>query len=208
MKTDDLIGLLAQDLATPPRRPHAVLARWLPVAAAAAALLLVLTLGLRAGLPSAPVLGVTAQKWLFGAAIAAAAGVAALRLSRPDAPQRGAVAAAGAGLLAIAAAFALDGGGRGFADVLVLGGLKCLVVVPLLALPVGAAFMAALREGAPASPALAGGLAGGAAGGIAILIYALHCTEDGAAFVAVWYMAAALLCAGMGAAAGARLLRW
>jgi hypothetical protein len=46
---------------------------------------------------------------------------------------------------------------------------------------------------------------GGAAGAA---IYAFHCPETALPFMAVWYVAAIALVAGLGAVLGRRLLRW
>jgi len=46
------------------------------------------------------------------------------------------------------------------------------------------------------------------AGSIGALIYALHCTEMAAPFLATWYVAGMLLPAAAGALLGPRLLRW
>lgn len=86
--------------------------------------------------------------------------------------------------------------------------MVCLIAIPTLALvPLGAA-LAAMRAGAPASPALAGGAAGLLAAAVAAALYAFHCFDDSPLFVVTWYTLAALPVIALGAAIGYRLLRW
>jgi hypothetical protein len=84
----------------------------------------------------------------------------------------------------------------------------CMRMIPMLAAPVLAALIIALRAGAPLRPALTGALAGAASAGIAALIYASHCPDDSPLFVATWYPLATLICMGVGALAGRRFLAW
>jgi hypothetical protein len=46
------------------------------------------------------------------------------------------------------------------------------------------------------------------AGGAGAAVYALHCPESGAPFVAIWYSMGILLACGLGALLGPRVLRW
>jgi hypothetical protein len=84
----------------------------------------------------------------------------------------------------------------------------CLRTIPLLAAPMLAALIVALRAGAPMHPALTGALAGAASAGIAAFLYASHCPDDSPLFVATWYPLATLICMGLGALAGRRFLAW
>jgi hypothetical protein len=84
----------------------------------------------------------------------------------------------------------------------------CLRMIPLLAAPILAALIVALRAGAPLDPALTGALAGAASAGVAALLYASHCPDDSPLFVATWYPLATLFCAAVGALAGRRFLAW
>jgi hypothetical protein len=86
--------------------------------------------------------------------------------------------------------------------------MGCMVLIPLLsALPL-VVMIIALRQGAPARPALAGAVAGLVAAGIAATFYATHCQNDSPLFMAVWYAMATAIVAAAGALLGARLLRW
>jgi hypothetical protein len=86
--------------------------------------------------------------------------------------------------------------------------MHCTMMIPLLAAPVIAALIVAMREGAPLHPALTGALAGAASAGIAALLYASSCPDDSPLFVATWYPLATLICMGVGALAGRRFLAW
>ena len=84
----------------------------------------------------------------------------------------------------------------------------CAFSIVLIALPVGLGGIWALRGLAPLRPPAAGAAAGVMAGGTGAAVYALHCPELGAPFLAVWYVAGIALAALLGALAGHRLLRW
>jgi hypothetical protein len=84
----------------------------------------------------------------------------------------------------------------------------CLMFIPLLSLPPLAGLIFALREGAPANPALSGALAGAASAGLSAMIYATNCTDDSPLFVASWYPIATLVVVAVGALAGRRFLSW
>jgi hypothetical protein len=84
----------------------------------------------------------------------------------------------------------------------------CLTLIPLLSIGPLACLLAALREGAPSSPGLAGAVAGLAASGIAATFYAANCTDDSALFVITWYPIATLIVTTAGCLIGRKLLRW
>ena len=86
--------------------------------------------------------------------------------------------------------------------------MHCTVTIPLLAAPVLAALVVALRAGAPLHAALTGAMAGAAAAGVGALVYASSCPDDSPLFVATWYPLATLICMGAGALAGRRFLAW
>ena len=84
----------------------------------------------------------------------------------------------------------------------------CVLAISLLSLPLLAAALLALRRGAPSHPALAGAFAGALSAGLAATLYASHCTDDSPLFVATWYTLAVVVVAGIGALAGARVLKF
>lgn len=86
--------------------------------------------------------------------------------------------------------------------------LNCLTFIPLIGIGPLAAFLFALRHGAPTRPSLAGAVAGLVAGGLAATFYAAHCTDDSPLFVATWYPLAIAVLAIVGALAGRLFVRW
>jgi len=87
--------------------------------------------------------------------------------------------------------------------------LLCITCIPLNAIFPFAAIVFVMRQfGAPTHLAQAGALAGLAGGSISAVVYALHCTDDSLAFVALWYGLTIGLCAVVGALLGPRLLHW
>ena len=84
----------------------------------------------------------------------------------------------------------------------------CMTMIPMMAAPILAALIVALRAGAPQHPGWTGALAGAAAAGLASFLYASHCPDDSPLFVATWYPLATLICAAVGAWAGRRFLEW
>jgi hypothetical protein len=84
----------------------------------------------------------------------------------------------------------------------------CTTMIPMMAAPILAALIVAMRAGAPQHPGWTGALAGAASAGIASFLYATHCPDDSPLFVATWYPIATLICAAAGAWAGRRFLAW
>jgi hypothetical protein len=210
MKTDRLIETLAADTRRPPD-PARLLALSLPVAAIVSAILLVIALGLRenvAAVLASPVL----FKTLLPLGLGASAVALALRLARPGLrpgwPLAGIAAAlalaAGSFLLALFDTPAPMQGAKVLGDSI----RTCLLSIPTLAIPLLAAALWALRQGASLSPGLSGLAAGLAAGGLSAAIYSLHCPEDSPLFFVTWYGLAILAVTLAGHLLGARLLRW
>lgn len=84
----------------------------------------------------------------------------------------------------------------------------CAVAIPLVAAPSLVAALWALRQLAPTRLGLAGAGAGMFAGAMGAFVYAFHCPEDSAPFVAVWYTLWISLTSVIGAFAGRWALRW
>jgi len=80
--------------------------------------------------------------------------------------------------------------------------------IAILALPVFAGTFWSLRKLAPTRPVISGLAAGLAAGALGAFIYAFHCDESAAAFVALWYTLGIGLVGLVGALLGRFLLRW
>ncbi|MBW4051105.1 MAG: DUF1109 domain-containing protein [Proteobacteria bacterium] len=84
----------------------------------------------------------------------------------------------------------------------------CSPLILLLALPIYACLVVAIRRLAPTRLARTGAAAGFAAGALAATLYGLHCPEQAAAFVATWYTLGIAAATAVGAISGRWLLRW
>ena len=212
MRTADLIALLARDARmTPPGAPTRKLLTALAAGGAVTLALVVL------GLHSQPLETAARQPWFWMKAsytglLTVAAAITVRRLSVPG--TRAGLAPVAA-LLIVLAMIALGTGQVLAASPAGRLGLwlghtwkVCSPLILLLALPIYACEVIALRSLAPTRPALAGAAAGLAAGALAATFYGLHCPEQAAAFVATWYTLGITAAAALGAALGARLLRW
>jgi hypothetical protein len=213
MRTDDLIDSLARNVqpVSPRRGPRAV-ALALALSAAVAVVLMLLLLGLNPQLREYLGMPMFWVKLGFGLAMAAIALVLALRLARPG------VRAGAARLAPIApvlllwllaiAALATAAPGQRVAMILGSSWAECPLNITILSMPTLVAALIALRTMAPTQLVAAGAAAGLLAGGMGTAVYALHCPELAAPFLAVWYVLGALLPVAIGALVGPRLLRW
>lgn len=212
MKTEDLIGAIAADVAVrgPSLRIRMALA--IAIGGTISATLFAFGLGVR------PDIGVAIHTWRFDLKIVTMLAAflfalwAVVDLARPQAHLRKVLAvlllapallatAVGIELLAVPPqawlARAVGSNSR-----------ICLVAVPILALAPLAGLLAALRAGAPRSPGLAGAGAGLLAGSLAALLYATHCFDDSPLFVATWYTPAIAVSVLLGFLVGRRVLHW
>jgi len=213
MKTDDLVAMLA---AGPTAAPRRAAARRLELALLAGLPLsfgiLWAGYGIRPDLLQAMFWPMFWMKLLFPVTIAVAAFVMAQRLGRPGVRVR-------RSWLGVAVPVAMVWGMAGFAlfDAppgermpLLMGQTwrTCLVSIGFIGLPVFVAALFAMKGLAPTRPALAGAASGAFAGGVGAAIYALHCPELAAPFLAVWYIGGMAVPVAAGALIGPRLLRW
>lgn len=213
MKTDELVDRLAARAAPVPR--HAA-DRHFRVALGggglAAGLLLAVVFGVRADLAQAALEPMFWIKLAFPAALAAAGLVAARRLACPGMRLGRVPALLAAPVLAMAlmAAWALLDAAPNQRAALVLGAswTLCPFAIALIALPVLGAALRAMKTQAPTRLVLSGAVAGLLAGAIGALIYALHCTEMQAPFIAAWYTTGIAIPVLAGAVLGPRCLRW
>jgi len=211
MKTDDLIEMLSAgpDTARPSARRML-----LPVLGglSASALIMVVLLGVRPNLLEELALPAFWGKLVFSLASAAAAWLAAKRLSAPGARTASLPFYLGAPVLVVwlAAAVALLEAAPGMRATLFWGSTwrYCPLLIALISLPVFAAALSVMRKRAPTRLRLAGAAAGFAAGAAAAVIYCLHCPELSIVFVGFWYLAGMLIPAALGALLGPRLLAW
>jgi hypothetical protein len=210
VKTDDLIELLVKDSA--PWRFRSILALAVAGGIIIAAILFFVGIGFRPDISQA----VKSNHFLFKFVVTVLLAVTAiwvtLSVGRPGGSlaHRGFALAIAPALLACAAVV----------ELLVLPESQwmprlvghnarfCLTLIPLLSIGPLACLLAALREGAPSSPGLAGAVAGLGASGIAATFYAANCTDDSALFVITWYPIATLIVTTTGYLIGRKLLRW
>lgn len=213
MKTSALIELLATGASAQPLRrvgPH--LARAVTLGLLASFAFVVLVYHLLPNLTQVVQLPMFWVKLGLAASVAAAGMVLTARLARPGtAARRGwwgvALPVALIWVLAALEWFAAAPGARA---ALLWGSTwrSCPWSIGLIGLPVFVAAFAVLRDGAPTQARWAGAAAGALAGGAGAAVYALHCPELTAPFMAVWYVLGMALPALVGAALGPRLLRW
>ncbi len=212
MRTSELIAALAADPIPQPIRIDRRVAIALVAGLAVSVGLYFLLLGPRPNLVAG--LG-TMRFWMKVAdslAFALPSLFLTLRLARPDA-RPGALA------LWLIAPFVLLAAGV-IAELLLVpqsewmsrligaNAMHCTVMIPMLAAPILAGFIVALRAGAPMRPTLTGAMAGAAAAGVGALVYTSSCPDNSPLFVATWYPLATLFCMGAGALAGRWLLDW
>lgn len=212
MRTADLIELLAHDVrATPP----GVVSRKLAAALATGGLVTFAIVAL--WLRCQPLLSAGQQPWfwtkvVYTALLTVVGAVGVRRLSVPGARLGAAPVAAALVILAMLALAAVEIFSTAPAERLPLwlghSWKICSPLILLLAVPIYAFLVAALRRLAPTRPPLAGAAAGFAAGALAATLYSLHCPEQAAAFVVTWYTLGIAAATALGAIAGNRLLRW
>jgi hypothetical protein len=212
MDTERLIETLAADgdfHAAPVSR---VLGTAVVIALVVALSMLLLTIGLRPDIMHAIRTPLFDLKFVVTLALALPAFALCLRAARPGASLRG----LGWLLLAPLPILALGAGGEMmmpqrppmWARWIGNNAMLCLTAIPLLSLPLLAAALIGLRQGAPTRPNLAGALAGLLASGLAATLYAAHCVDDSPLFVATWYTLAVAAVAALGALIGGRVLRY
>jgi len=171
----------------------------LPVSAA----MLLVTLGVRQDVMTAMHNPFFDLKFLVTLALALPAIMISLHLSRPEASLRGWawLLLLPLGLLGIGIAGEMMLPQRLPMMTRLVGNNSrvCMVAIPAFSLPLLAASLVALRQGAPTRPAVAGALAGLLSAGLAATLYAAHCSDDSPLFVATWYTIATALVTAIGA---------
>jgi hypothetical protein len=212
VKTSELIAALAADPIPEPIRLGRRIAAALAIGFLGSLAIYVLMLGPRPDIAAASDTMRFWLKFVDSFAFALPTFLLTLRLARPDAKPR-------ALALWLIAPFVLLAAGV-VAELLIVpqiawmprlmgaNAMHCTVTIPMLAAPVLAALIVALRAGAPLHPSLTGAMAGAAAAGVGALFYASTCPDDSPLFVATWYPLATLICIGVGALTGRRFLAW
>ncbi len=213
MKTVDLIAALASD-ASPTSR-HAVgrtLGLGLAVGLVVSVAMMVLWLGVRADLMHAMMTGPFWMKFAYALSVAVLGFGLIDRLARPDGEGGvfGPLILAPLAIMAALAGYQLVGAPEELRMKLMLGGSYqvCARNIVILSAPIFFGLFWALRALAPTRLILAGAVAGVLAGAAGTLIYAFHCTESAAPFVAIWYTLGIVAVGAFGALLGRSVLRW
>jgi hypothetical protein len=212
VKTSDFIAALSADPIPEPIRLGRRVAVALVVGLAASVALYGLLLGPR---PDVAAAADTMRFWLKfvdSFAFALPTLLLTLRLAHPDARPRALALWLLAPFILLAAGVVVEllvvPQGEWMSRLMGATAIHCMITIPMLAAPVLAALIVALRPGAPLYPGWTGALAGAAAAGVGALVYASSCPGDSPLFVATWYPLATLICMGLGALAGRWFLDW
>lgn len=213
MKTEELIALLATRAdQVPAHTTQRRFALALGIGLPATALLMLVTMGLRADLMQAAAGWAFWLKLAFTACMALGGLILSGRLSRPGMKVGFAWVAIAVPLFAVwlaAAAELFPGVPEQRLDMLLGSSWKsCPWNIAALSLPLLMATLWCVKDLAPTRLALAGAAAGLLSGALGALVYALHCTESGAPFIGIWYVIGITIPTLIGAALGPRLLRW
>ena len=212
MRTSELIAALAADPVPEPIRLGRRVAAALVIGLVGSVALYGLLLGPRPDIAAACGTMRFWLKFVDSFAFALPTLLLTLRLARPDAKPRALALWLAAPFILLAAGVVVEllvvPQGEGLSRLMGSTAMHCTITIPMLAAPVLAALIVALRAGAPLHPGLTGALAGAAAAGVGALVYASSCPGDSPLFVATWYPLATLICMGVGALAGRRFLAW
>lgn len=212
MRTSELIAALAADPVPEPIRIGRRVAAALVIGVVCSVALYFLLLGPRPDIAAA---ANTVRFWLKfvdSFAFALPSLLLMMRLARPDARSRALALWLIAPFVLLAAGVVVElwvtPPGEWMSRLMGSTALHCTTCVPMLAAPILAGLIVALRAGAPLHPGLTGAMAGAAAAGVGALVYGSSCPGDSPLFVATWYPLATLICMGVGALAGRRFLAW
>ena len=212
MKTSELIAALAADPVPEPIRLGRRIAAALAIGFVGSVALYLLLLGPRPDIAAAAGTMGFWTKFVDSFAFALPSLLLTVRLARPDAKPRALALWLIAPLILLAAGVVVESlvvpQTEWLSRLVGEHAMRCTITIPMLAAPILAALIVALRAGAPQHPALTGALAGAASAGIGALIFASNCPNDSPLFVATWYPLATLICMGVGALAGRRFLAW
>jgi hypothetical protein len=212
VRTSELIAALSADPVPEPIRLGRRVALALVVGFALSVALYCLMLGPRPDIAAAPGSMRFWMKCVDSVAFALPSLLLTLRLARPDAKPGALALWLLAPLILLAAGVIAEllvtPQSAWMSHLMGANAMHCTITIPVLAAPVLAALIVALRAGAPLHAALTGAMAGAAAAGVGALVYASSCPDDSPLFVATWYPLATLICMGVGALAGRRFLAW
>lgn len=211
--SEDLIARLSADVQPVPRLavPRRM-AIGVAAGVAASTLLVATTLGFRPDMAQAAAGGMFWVKLFYALALGGLAFWTCDRLARPAGRARRRAQWIAAPVLAVAglAAWQLASSPAAFRMPMLMGhsAQVCPWLIFGFSLPPLVGLVWAVRGLAPTRLRLAGTMLGLAAGGAGAAVYALHCDESGAPFLAVWYTLGVMGSGLLGTLAGPRLLRW
>jgi hypothetical protein len=214
MRTDELINTLVADHAVQPRpKPvgHGLVMAIIGGLAISGALF-ALTLGVRPDIVSALGTWQFDLKLSVNLVLMIVTAWIALRLSSPTTTSLSAMRALLVPALLLLAAVIYElvtvPASAWLSRAMGVNGVMCLASIIFLSVLPLTATIFALRQGAPASPAVMGAVGGLLAGALGAAVFAMHCTNDSPLFVAIWYTLATGLMALTGLLVGRYVLRW
>ena len=213
MKTDALITLLALDnLPASYRSGRRTMLATLGLGALVASAMMYFLLGLRPDMNQAVALPMFWVKLAFPGALMLAAIAALWRFGSPGL-QLGKLKIALAlpfAVIGVMALLVLANAEPETRPMLIFGTtwVKCPLSIAALAVPIWIAALLALKQQAPTRLRASSAAAGLFAGACAATVYAMHCPEMEAPFLAIWYVLGILIPAVLGWAIGPKLLRW
>jgi hypothetical protein len=211
VRTEDLVTHLAED-AGPAPGVATMLRRGLAAGTAVSLITMLLLFGLRPDMASAIATPMFWMKLGYALALGLVAAPLVVALARPTGhvTRLAWLFLAPIAVLALMAMYRLANAPPDTRTSLFMGGSAsvCTVRIVLLSLPILAGAFYALRRSAPIHLESTGAIAGILAGATGAFIYALHCTENAAPFVVVWYTLGMAAMGAIGAALGRFTLRW
>jgi hypothetical protein len=211
MKTDDLIARLA-DIPAPVRAPARTLAFGISGGLAVSFALMLASLGLRQDLGAALATPMFWMKLGYALTLAVLALPLLLSLSRPTGglTRSAYLLLVPFGIFALMAMYHLMEAPPEARMHLVMGDTwrACSRSIFALSLPVLVGVFLSLRQLAPTRLVAAGTVAGILAGASGTFVYAFHCFESAAPFIAIWYTLGMAAVGVLGGLLGRWLLRW
>jgi len=213
VRTDDLIEALAGDSAPLPSRALSrTLGLGLALGAVVSVAVMVLWLGVRPDLMDAMRTGPFWMKFAYALSVAALGFGLIERLARPDGEGGvfGPMLLAPLGVMTALAIYQLWGAPEELRMTMMLGHTYqvCARNIVIVSAPIFLGLFWAMRSLAPTRLTLSGAVAGLLAGAVGTFIYAFHCNESAAPFVAIWYTLGIAAVGVLGALLGRSLLRW
>jgi len=213
VRTDDLIEALAGDSAPLLSRALSrTLGLGLALGAVVSVAIVVLWLGVRPDLMDAMRTGPFWMKFAYALSVAALGFGLIERLARPDGEGGvfGPMLLAPLGVMTALAIYQLWGAPEELRMTMMLGHTYqiCARNIVIVSAPIFLGLFWAMRSLAPTRLTFASAVAGLLAGATGTFIYAFHCDESAAPFVAIWYTLGIAAVGVLGALLGRSLLRW